>query len=509
MLLKTRFYVPPLRPQCVPRPALMAQLSASQGGELVLIAAPAGYGKTTLVSQWLHETPHTFSWLTLDKSHNVPTPFWHYALEAMRRIQPTVGQEAEQLITQRSGAPDVERVVISLLNDLDDLSVHTCANHPLTLVLDDFHHIEDPSLLASINLFLDHLPPGIRMVLTSRHEPPLELSRRRATNQLREIGGHALRFTLTESTAFFNDTLALHLAPAAIQGIHASTEGWITGLQLISYSLRSHPELAVSPIGQQSPIDRNIADYLFDEVFHSLQSDQQQFLMASALPRRFCAGICQAMVPMLPAQQQIAALEQENLFVFPLDNYRVWYRLHDLFRQFLLQTALTDHQDLMHSAGMAGVQWFQNAGHYDDALALSIRIQHWPATHSLLKLMLELSESGVLSDDAIRLLSTIPDLATHPEIHAIHTRQTDLKSSVSNTSSPSPSVADPWEEALSEPLTRREKQVLTLMTQGLSNRDIADALFISLNTLKVHIRNLYGKFGVENRAQLLSLFAAV
>ncbi|ARU59344.1 hypothetical protein OLMES_5364 [Oleiphilus messinensis] len=504
MLLKTRFYLPPMRPQCVIRQGLLDALDQTQGGELMLISAPAGYGKTTLVSQWLHQKPHTFSWLSLDKSHNSPRLFWQYAITALRQIQPALGQDADALATDKTLSAQ-EHIVIALLNDLDDLSIMNHSDKPVSLILDDFHLIESTTVLKSMNLFLDHLPPGLRVVMTSRTEPPLELARRRGSSQLRTITSEQLRFTLPESETFFNQTLNLNVPADVITHYYQTTEGWITGLQLISYSVHNQQGTASPPkMSPQYPgLDRHIADYLFEEVFCNLSTEFQNFLLSTALPRRFCAGLCNAMAGTHDALYQIKTLERDNLFIFPLDNYRVWFRLHDLFRQFLLQrlAILTDQE--MQSRAQQGVDWLQQAGHYEDALALSIRITDWDRTEALLELLTQLSETQGLSDDAVRLLASVSlaSVEPYPKLAATINQYCGASN---GPEANIPSEASPYSNLqLSEPLTRRETQVLELMSKGLGNKAIADSLFISLNTLKVHIRNLYSKFGVDNRTKLL------
>jgi ATP/maltotriose-dependent transcriptional regulator MalT len=294
----------------------------------------------------------------------------------------------------------------------------------------------------------------------------------------------------------------MNLPSEQIKQYHQTTEGWITGLQLISYSTQTNlvADTRTSHL-KADPLDRHISDYLFEEVFTSLPLPLREFLLASALPRRFCAGLCNAMTNTLNSSQYLDQLEQTNLFIFPLDNYRVWYRFHDLFRQFLLQQLLENNQQQTREWGKNGIDWFQASGHYEDAIALSTRIKDWDTTESLVESLSQLSSPDDFSEDALRLILLMPDEVTQylPTIHHIITRH--------NTSSQTPSATPPSSFAalnqLQEPLTNRESQVLSLLSQGLSNKDIADRLFISLNTLKVHIRNLYGKMGVENRTQAL------
>jgi len=238
MLLKTRFYLPPLRQKSVYRGELLARLNSSLGGNLVLISAPAGYGKSTLVSQWLHHFPHTFTWLTLDQSHNSPLQFWRYIINAIQNIQPNIGNHASNMITQGLDN-DMTDIVISLLNDLHQVSSHVEKNDAISLVLDDFHLLTNQTLLSLINLFIDHLPTGMRLVLTSRVEPSLALARRRANNQLIEFNLKDMAFSPAESKQFFSESMALTLDEQVHEIVFNGTEGWIAGLQLAAISLKS------------------------------------------------------------------------------------------------------------------------------------------------------------------------------------------------------------------------------------------------------------------------------
>ncbi|MDX5299202.1 MAG: hypothetical protein LPK85_09650, partial [Gammaproteobacteria bacterium] len=284
MLLRTRFYIPPLRQGAVERPSLIERLQASSGGSLVVLAAPAGYGKTTLVSQWLHRHPQTFAWLTLGAEHNATITFWQYTIVALRQIQPDIGEVAEAMI-RRQGEPDVRAVIVALLNDLDRLSIRNSARDPITLVMDDFHVLRNVRLLRHISLFLDHLPSCIRVVITSRDAPELGLARRRANGQLLEFGVAELRFDTAESAAFLCGTMELSLVPQQVKAFCERTEGWVAGLQLAAISHHRLPDDATG-----TELDRYVADYLLEEVFGGLDQDVQRFLLQTASVKRFCAG---------------------------------------------------------------------------------------------------------------------------------------------------------------------------------------------------------------------------
>ncbi len=495
MLLRTRFYIPPLRPNGVMRAALLAQLTATGGGALILVAAPAGYGKTTLVSQWLHTHPHQFAWLTLGQEHNTPAVFWHYLLTALQQIQPELGVDAQRLL-QASAAPDLMPVIVALLNDLDHFSVHNRATDPITLVLDDFHLLKNPELLVQFNLLLDHLPPCLRMVITARDAPELALSRRRASGQLLQIGTDELRFTPEESLAFFQRTMALPAGSEMASRFCAKTEGWIAGLQLAAISLRNSVHDAAGLLGDDG-LDRHVADYLLDEVFAGLSAELQIFLLQTSVVKRFCAGLCNALSARSDSREVLAQLESAHLFLLPLDNHRTWFRYHDLFRQFLLERLRHQDDERRIACVEQATRWLEDNGHYDDAIELCLAHKQWPAAVRLLSQEVVLATLSAPDSKWPRWLKLLPaeQLQQQPELQ----RQCDsLKIGAPSsvvTAAPVPTAV--------EPLTRQEKAVLELIAQGLPNKKIADQLHVSLNTLKVHIRNLYGKMGVENRTQAL------
>ncbi|HAU13712.1 MAG TPA: hypothetical protein DCS92_08390 [Gammaproteobacteria bacterium] len=485
MLLRTRFYLPPLRANAVVRAHLIQRLEASAGGSLLLVSAPAGYGKTTLVSQWLHHKPQQFAWLSLGPEHDVMTVFWQYAIQSLQQIQPRLGQEA-QAVWLESPRRNYASVVISLLNDLDALGERNQSDDPITLVLDDFHHIKDAQLLSLINTFLDHLPSSLRVVMTSRDQPDLNLPRRRASGQLLQLGAEDLRFDPGESVAFFHHTMLLNHADDLLARFSKQTEGWVAGLQLVALSLKNHT-LAAEDLLQQQPLDRHVSDYLLDEVFRKQPEPLKQFLMQTALAPRFCAGLCNAVGQRHDSLQLITELESSDLFLVALDNHRTWYRYHDLFRQFLLQIAQQWPQQERRQYGRRALAWLRENGYYADAMELCIQQEDWSEARALLADEWLLMEEGARQKKAY-WLSRLPQEVT----------ATPAPAGIAGATQ-----SDSKEPASVEPLTRREQAVLALISDGLTNKEIADRLFISPNTLKVHIRNLYGKMGVENRTQVL------
>lgn len=502
MLLRTRFYIPPLKPEHLVRTQLIERLQHTRGAELVLISAPAGYGKTTLVSQWLHAHSQSFSWLIMDKSHSIVEAFWRNIIGALQTLIPNIGQQSLQYLHDE----DIEQAVVALLNDLDRLDVSQESDHAYTLVMDDFHKADSEDNCTSFNVFLDHLPPSLRVVMTVRQNPALALARRRANGQLVEIQQQDLAFNTEECFEFLQQRLTLQgsqnetISQAQALALTQATEGWITGIQLSAMSsLRFKNNTDSLTKTTNNDLNRDMADYLFEEVFSQQSKSLQQFLLLSACVEKFCPALTNNLCHIENSYHIIKQLEDTNLFVIALDNHRTWYRYHDLFRQFLLinfQTLTTKQQQNLH---LTAARWFEENGYYEQAYHHCIILQDWDMCSALFESIAEEKIALGMQHSLPNLLIRLPtDIAKflskkfnldNPK-ECIHKKESAVQ-------------IERLIEGLVEPLTKREAQVMTLVQQGLNNKEIAEKLFISVNTLKVHIRNLYGKMGVENRTQAL------
>lgn len=486
MLLRTRFYIPPLKAEHLIRTQLISALQHTRGGELVLVSAPAGYGKTTLVSQWLHTHSQSFAWLIVDSQQAIAEAFWQHVIGALQTLIPNLGKHA---LTQLSSTGP-EAAVISLLNDLDRLDIAQESDHAYTLVMDDFHKAESKEILSSFNLFLDHLPPSLRIVMTVRQDPKLALARRRANGQLIDIQQQDLAFSSEECRRFLQNKLNSPISQESAEQLTQATEGWITGIQLSVMSAQQG-ELTTSNKSLNRELNRDMSDYLFEEVFSLQPEPLQMFLISTACVEKFCPALANDLTQIDDSYHLIKELEAANLFVIALDNHQSWYRYHDLFRQFLLlhfQTLSLKKQQALHSIA---ANWFEQGGYYEQAFQHSICLKDWNKCESLFPFIVQEKNELGLHHSLENLLATLPKKLSET-LHSKH-----LSTEIT------PSIGHTVYHGLIEPLTKREAQVMALVQQGLSNKEIAEQLFISLNTLKVHIRNLYGKMGVENRTQAL------
>ncbi len=430
MLITTKLYAPPPRPDWVARPRLMARLDESQGLPLTLVSAPPGFGKTALVCDWLARRAPAAAWLSLEAADDDPRRFWRYVLAALQTARPALGQAVLTMLAAPEAAP-LEAVAAALVNDL------AADPQPLTLVLDDYHQITAEPLHASLNFVLDHAPGSLHLILITREDPPLALARRRARRQIVEIRAADLRFTDDEVTAFLNTARGLGLDPADVAVLAARTEGWIVGLQLAALLLEGQTDrhrLVASFAGN----DRYIADYLVEEVLQRQPPAIQAFLLKTSVLARLCGPLCDAVLDEgpLPADAETAPapgrpsssirrpsslvleeLDRANLFLIPLDNRREWYRYHHLFAD-LLQSRLEQALGPEAVAGLhrrAGA-WFRERGLVMEA------VQHWQRSgdHALAARLLQ-DQSVVFFQRSelstlVALVAALPHavLADHP-----------------------------------------------------------------------------------------------
>jgi LuxR family maltose regulon positive regulatory protein len=336
-LLATKFDIPRIRTDLLARSHLVSRLEQAISGELVLVSTPAGFGKTTLLAGWAKTTERPVAWLSLDEDDNDPARFWRYIATAVDRVYPGVGEPAFSLLNA-SAQPTTKAVVTALVNDL--------AARPgeFVLVLDDYHLIESHAIHDSLAFLLEHLSPGMHVVISSRSDPPIPLARFRARGQLAELRAADLRFTLEETAALLRRVWELNLPEESIAALEERTEGWVSGLQLAALSLRDAPDPARLIQGFTGS-NRYILDYLTQEVLERQPDDVTSFLLETSVLAQLSGPLCDAITGRSDGQEMLERLERANLFLVPLDEERHWYRYHHLFADLLfarLQSA--DHK---------------------------------------------------------------------------------------------------------------------------------------------------------------------
>jgi LuxR family maltose regulon positive regulatory protein len=330
-LLTTKLNVPPARAQLVIRPRLLERLEVGLRGKLTLIAAPAGFGKTTLISAWVADSDRQVAWLSLDGTDSDPIRFLTYLVAALQTIAPNLGTGVMGVL-QSPQPPPTESILTAMLNEISTLPGN------LVLVLDDYHVIDAKSVDSALTFLLEHLPSRMHLVIATRENPSLPLARLRARGDLSELRATDLRFTPTEAAEFLNSVMGLSLSPDDIAALETRTEGWIAGLQLAALSMQGHHD-ATSFIQSFTGSHHFVLDYLVEEVLQQQPESVQTFLLRTSILDRLCGPLCDAVLrdPAAPGQATLEYLERANLFIVPLDNERRWYRYHHLFADLLRQ----------------------------------------------------------------------------------------------------------------------------------------------------------------------------
>ena len=329
---------------------------------LTLVSAPAGYGKTTLLSEWRNQAGAAWAaaWLSLDEGDNDPRRLLSYLLAAIENALPGTTVSALPMLDSTQ-LPPLEAVFTSLLHGLDQ------QKQELALVLDDVHAISNPSIHEGVAFILDHLPPHIHLVILTRADPPLPLARMRLRRQLVEIRAEHLRFVADETASFLTKSMGLALLEEDIAVIESRTEGWIGGLQLAALSMqgRQDPHPFIQAFAGSH---HYIIDYLAEEVLSRQPPRIQEFLLHTAVLGRLCDPLCNALTGRQDGQQMLEALEQANLFVIPLDDERAWYRYHHLFAGLLRDRLERQTPELLPRLHLKASQWYAGQGYFSDAL---------------------------------------------------------------------------------------------------------------------------------------------
>jgi LuxR family transcriptional regulator, maltose regulon positive regulatory protein len=443
-LLLTKLQAPMARPNTVARPRLVARLveGLRLARRLTLVSAPPGFGKTTLIQDWIATSDRRAAWLSLDEGDNDPGRFVRYLTAALSRADERVVRASSDL----PPAASPQELLTALINDL-------AATGSGLLVMDDYHAIRNFAVHELVAFLLANQPPGFHLTIGTREDPPLPLARLRARDQITEIREHALRFNVEEGGAFFSRTIGLSLSPESVATLLSRTEGWITGLQLAGVALRQPASGARLQSATDDFVaafagdDRFVVDYLMAEVLERESASVRDFLRQTSVLERLSAPLCDDLTGRDDSSAVLEHLEAANLFLLPLDNRREWFRYHVLFAEVLRLSLTAQEQVDLHRRAAA---WFESHG--------------WP------------------------------------ESVAHHSRLAAEASGRAGTGRRPTSAPQP----LIEPLSERELEVLRLIAAGYSNQEIADRLIIAQGTVKRHINNIYGKLQVGSRTQAVA-----
>jgi LuxR family maltose regulon positive regulatory protein len=431
-ILTTKLNIPKPRPQVVLRDQLISRLDEGLVQKLTLISAPAGFGKTTLASEWARHIDRSVGWLSLDESDNDVIRFLSYFIAALQRVKEIIGQD-ELKHLRSPHPPPIEEVLISVINQINSLSEN------IVFFLDDYHLISTRSIHEAVTYFLDHMPENLHLVIVSRADPPLQLARLRGMGEIAELRQVDLRFTLDEATDFLRDLMGLGIHAEDVRALNSRTEGWVAGLQMAAVSLQGQEDISNS-VRIFTGSNRYILDYLLEEVLQCQPEGIQRFLLQSSILDRLTSSLCDAVViesedlglevpnklqsPVTGLQSQIILehLENSNLFIFPLDDHRQWYRYHRLFRDLLRRRFQQLSPDLIPDLHRRACDWFEQADMLSEAIEHALNAHDFDRAARLMEQVGEeiLMRSEVGTFD--RWLQRLPDgtLDNWPNLKLFH-----------------------------------------------------------------------------------------
>jgi len=351
-MLLTKLHIPPAGNNIVHRSELFEKLNTGLNRKLILVSAPAGFGKTTVVSDWIDQNKIPTAWFSLDNGDNDPAEFLSYIISGIQTLHSTFGEGALRLLNSPN-SPSVESIAGLLINEILDI------NQNILLVLDDFHLIRSDVVLKLVTYLLEHIPGNIHIVILTRSDPALSLSRLRSQHQLVELRSSDLSFSANDISVLFNKKLKLGLSIDDVYALESKTEGWIAGLQLTALSMQGRDDIHKF-IQDFKGDNRYIMDYLMEEVLKIQTEDIKEFLLQTSILEQMSAPLCNAVLNRNDSQQILENLEKNNMFVIPLDEDRTWYRYHHLFADLLKQRLnLREKATLVELHNRAG-EWFNN-----------------------------------------------------------------------------------------------------------------------------------------------------
>ena len=408
-ILLTKLFIPENRPELVSRSHLVDQLNNGLHRKLTLISAPAGFGKTTLVTNWLHSqegdaSPFLIGWLSLDEDDNDPVRFLTYLITALKRIpglETEIGAGALQM-AQAPQPPSPQTILTAIINEIAIIT------EKIVLVIDDYHLIDNQSVHDALSFLLENLPPQLHLVITTREDPPLQISRLRSRGQLNEFRAVHLRFSTAETEEFLNQIMGLGLSAQDITVLEKRTEGWIAGLQLAAISMQGRTDIS-NFIQSFTGSHHFVIDYLVEEVLKHQPEHIHDFLLKTSILDRLTGPLCDAITNQENGQATLEMLEHSNLFIIRLDSERQWYRYHhlfaDLLRQRLRQTQLDNLPDLHIRAS----EWFNRQGMHREAIKHSLAVKDYEKAGKLIESVgidfMELGEHSTV----VRWISSLPD----------------------------------------------------------------------------------------------------
>ena len=396
----------------MPRARLIERLKQGTEGKLTLVSAPAGFGKTTVLAEWVAATrasERPAAWVSLDQSDNDPALFWAYFITALQTVHSGLGESALSLLRSPQ-PPPIEALLGILLNEITTISHEppTDSGHGFVLVLDDYHVIDAQPVHSGIAFLLDHLPPQMHLIIASRSDPPLPLARLRGRGELAELRAADLRFTPDEAAAFLNDVMSLDLTAGDVATLETRTEGWIAGFQLAALSMHGRedvPEFITAFAGD----DRYIVDYLVEEVLQRQPERVRSFLLQTSILDRLSGPLCDAVTGQEDGKGMLEALERGNLFLVPLDDKRHWYRYHHLFADVLQAHSMEEQPDRVPILHRRAGEWYEHNGLPADAVRHAIAGEDFERAAGLVELAAQAMLGSSREPTLLEWLKALPD----------------------------------------------------------------------------------------------------
>jgi LuxR family maltose regulon positive regulatory protein len=379
-LLTTKLNIPPVRPQLVSRPRLTGHLERSLGYNFTLVSAPAGFGKTTLVSEWVRrfKPPVYIAWISLDEGDNDPARFWEYFIAALRTIQSSLGETALALLRSPQPLP-IEAILTPFINELNGIP------EDFFLVLDDYHFIQSQPIHNGVTFLLEHLPPKMHLVIATRKDPPLPLARFRGRGTMSEVRTDDLRFTAEEAVSLLKALSAPTLSSDDVKALNTKADGWAAGLKMAVLSMRGEKNIPAFIAGFTGT-QRYIMDYLLEEVLQRQPPEIREFLLKTSILERLSGSLCDAVTGDNNGKEILSRLENDNLFIVPLDETRQWYRYEHLFAE-LLRHRLAQELGKEAAAELQkrASDWYEGNGFPENAISQALAAKDWERAIRLLE----------------------------------------------------------------------------------------------------------------------------
>jgi LuxR family transcriptional regulator, maltose regulon positive regulatory protein len=376
-LLQTKLQIPRRRAPGVARARLITRLNGGIESRLILISAPAGFGKTTILTEWLSSSNYPATWFSVDDNDNELTLFMAYFIAALQKIKANLGAIILNLPSLPPNSP-VESTLINLINEISTVTDH------FVMVIDDYHNIKNVNIHKALAFLIDNLPSNMHLVIASRSDPPLNLAHLRGRGQLTELRVDDLRFTREEITEFLNQVMELNLEEEEITVLNNRSEGWVAGLQMAAITLKGRSD-TTGFLKAFSSSSRNMLDYLFEEVFAQQPPEVQSFLLETSILDRLSPALCNAVTERQDSGQILDSIEKANLFIFPLDDELRWYHYHPLFRDLLLHTLGNTHPEMISGLHHRASEWYERENFFPLAITHVLKAQDYDRAAHLIE----------------------------------------------------------------------------------------------------------------------------